>query len=74
MAVIKNGFNNVPLNIRFTAHSGTFDAGVEIEQRGLDMGDEKVIQRTDTLSYATLEELVELRDEINKVIAEIVGL
>lgn len=74
MASIKNGFGDKPLSIRFEPHSTTLDAGITIEQTGLDTGAEKVIQRYETLSYASLEELVALRDELNKVIGEIVGL
>lgn len=74
MPTIKNGFDNKPLSIRFEPHKGTFDAGVTIEQEGLNTGAEKVIQRYETLSYASLEELVELRDELNRVIGEIVGV
>ena len=74
MATIKSGFGEKPLSIRFEVHQTTLDAGVWVEQEGLNTGAEKVIQRYETLSYATLEELVTLRDELNRVIGEIVGV
>lgn len=74
MVVIKNGFDDKPLNIIFDASYGNLTIGVNIEQVGLNTGSDKVIQRYETLSYASLNEIIELRNELNKVIAEVVGL
>ncbi len=74
MVVIKNGFDDKPLNIIFDASHGDLTVGVNIEQVGLKTGPDKVIQRYETLSYASLNEIIELRNELNKVIAEVVGL
>lgn len=74
MAVIKNGFDDKPMRITFSANDITRNVGVNVEQEGLNTGAEKVIQRYETLSYATLDEIIELRNELNKVIAEVVGL
>ena len=74
MATIKCGFDDKPVSIRFDGSRGDLSIGVTIEQKGLETGAERVIQRYETLSYASLEEVIALRDEINKVIAEVVGL
>ena len=72
MAVIKAGFDDKPLHIRVSTYEGSIN--VTVEQEGLNNGAERVIQRYETLSYATLEEIIALRDELNKVIKEHVGI
>lgn len=74
MATIKNGFDDKLLHIRFASRGVNENIEVTVEQEGLNQGAERVIQRYETLSYATLTEIITLRDELNKVIAEAVGL
>jgi hypothetical protein len=85
MAVIKAGYDNKQTHIRVSPalhdnHERV--AEVTIEQEGeprffiKEMDGEKVWERahghSETLAYATLDELLDLRDEINAVIQEIV--
>ena len=74
MSEIKAGFDDKVLSIRLYAEPGDKSAHVTIEQKGLETGAERVIQRYETLSYATLDELMELRNEINAVIKVMVEL
>jgi hypothetical protein len=74
MPVIQKGFGDKPLYLSFEASDDSFSIRVNIEQEGLNIGAEPVIQRYETLSYATLEEIIILRDELNKVIAKSVGI
>ena len=74
MSEIKAGFDNKTLSIRLYAEVGDKSAHLTIEQKGLETGAERVIQRYETLSYATVDELVALRDEINETIKVMVGL
>lgn len=74
MSDIKAGFDDKLLSIRFYAAPGDKSAHVTVEQKGLETGAERVIQRYETLSYATLDELITLRNEINETIKIMVEL
>ena len=74
MATIKNGFDDKALHIRLSSRGVNESIEITIEQEGLNTGAERTIQRYETLSYASLSEIITLRDELNKVIAEAVGL
>lgn len=70
--IIKEGFNSKPLHIKIHK-SSTSDrvAEVWLDQEGIE--DASNPQRyQETLSYATLDELLDLKDELVKVIAELV--
>lgn len=72
MAKIKEGYNSKELEIRI---SGRRNSGAEVwlEQHGLpEEGD--IIRYRETLSYATLQELVDLKKEIEDAILEITGI
>ena len=58
---IKEGFNSKPLKLQISAHADSRLAEVWIDFES------KHPQR-ETLSYATLEELLNLKDEIDKAI------
>lgn len=68
MAVIKAGFNDKPLHIRVSSYDGSIN--VTVEQEGL----KEDSQRYETLSYATIDELIALRDEINEALRKAVGV
>ena len=74
MVQIKAGFDDKPLSIRLEARPDSRSIGVTVEQEGLKTGAERVIQRYETLAYATLDEIITLRDELNEAIAKVVGL
>lgn len=59
---IKEGYNNKPLNIRL----GKVKYGAEL---WIEFGSKP---KQETLSYMDLNELLELRDEINKIMVDIV--
>ena len=68
MAVIKDGFGNEPLSIRVNARpDSAIEVWVEHRSKYRTMIDE-------TLSYATLSEIIQLRNELNAVIKEAVGI
>jgi hypothetical protein len=65
--IIKNGYGDKDLKIRVNPTSFNSKVGefwIEFA----------VKPKEETLSYITLEELLNLRDEINKTIKEIVGI
>ncbi len=85
MAVIKEGYNSKPLEIKVYANSGRmaevwtemFDGtkatqSMGINAEGYDPDDSNL--RTEVLHYATITELIELRDEINIAIKELAGV
>lgn len=84
MAIIKDGFGCQPLKISIiasTSNSHKAEVWTEMfddtkhdnyEIDGDKLSDSKF--RTEVLHYATLNELLELRDNINTAIKEIVGL
>lgn len=59
--IIKEGYNSKPLTIRIN------EAEVWIEM-------ENPTAKSETLSYATINELIELRDECNRAIRDLAGL
>ena len=84
MAVFKLGYDRKPLHIRVEARDGVrataelwveqFD-GVkytEYGSEGEDRGDPKF--RTETLAYVSIDELLQLRDEINETLKEMIGV
>lgn len=78
---IKEGFDSKPLSIRISPASTNRMAEVWIEQEGLMIPlispKTKEIythQSSETLAYATLEEVLQLRDECNYAIKEMTGL
>lgn len=71
MSTIKAGFNDKPLHIQVSSREDSRTAELWIVQDGLE--DEVNPNRAqETLSYITLDELLDLRDELNTVINEIV--
>lgn len=72
MSIIKQGFNDKPLHIRFdTGSGGDRVAGLWVEQEGLE-DESNPARHAETLSYATLDELLDLKDEITQVIQELI--
>lgn len=69
--IVKAGFDDKPLHIRISKGSGNRRAEVWVEQEGLKDLAEKEYQRFETLAYATLEELLDLQDELKEVIREL---
>lgn len=69
--IIKEGFDSKEVSIRISP-SSTSNRTAEfwIEQKGLE--NLKESQRYETLSYATLDELLDLQDELKTVIAELI--
>lgn len=65
--VIKSGYNNKKTEITIAGNCKSPEAYIWIEQKGL-----KKVQKT--LALATIEELLELRFEINEALKVIVGL
>lgn len=82
MATIKNGYGDQETTIRIYARKGERKAEVWIGQDGQPTYSEndrtgsiiRVGFGTDTLAYASITELIDLRDEINEVIREMAGL
>lgn len=71
MMTIKEGFGSKATHIKiYPRERGDRMAEVWIDQEGI----ASETSRTETLAYITLEELLDLRDEINKVIKQIVGV
>jgi hypothetical protein len=68
---IKEGYDGKKTTIRIQAHAAKPQriAEVWIEQLGL----VKETHRFETLAYATLDELLALRDECNEAIQRLVG-
>lgn len=72
MAKIKAGFNGKELEIKIYANEHG-SAELWLVQNGLPLvdGNEKY---KETLSYTNITELIELRNEINSVIAKLAGI
>lgn len=88
MSEVKNGYNSQPTRLKFSARDSGRLAEMTIEQEGVERyaphivggGDNrntnkfvKIDGYSETLAYITLEELLDLRDEINSVIQELVA-
>ena len=73
MAKIKDGFNDKELEIRISGRRNG-RAEVWLVQNGLPEKGENMLIYRETLSYATLGELAELKREIEDAILEITGL
>lgn len=82
MATIKEGFDGKPLEIRVSARD---DGGVEVWVEQFDgfkysehddgsTPRDDPSYRTETLAYATLEEVIKLRNELNTAIKEAAGV
>ncbi len=70
MATIKEGYNSEITEIKIcSSDNHNLMAEVWIDQR-----DRTSTMRSETLAYATLEELIQLRDEINNALKEIIGV
>lgn len=65
---IKNGYNNKPLEIIIQKSSSVSTADIYIEEKGLKK------TPSQTISIATIEELMELRNNINEVLKQIIGV
>lgn len=70
--IIKEGFNSKPTHIRIYAVDNREKAEAWIEQKGLEGLKEP--QRYETLAYATLDEIIKLRNECNEAIRKMAGL
>ena len=69
--VIKEGFNSKPTHIKIYARENQ-NAEVWLDQNGLK--DQDPSRYYETLAYATLEEIIALRDECNEVIKQMAGV
>jgi len=69
---IKTGYNGKELEIRISGRRNG-NAEVWIEQHGLPK-DGDMIRYRETLSYASLQELQDLKNEIEDAILEITGI
>jgi hypothetical protein len=67
--IIKDGFNNQPLKIRIAGRAGDDTAEVWLE---MVMPASTKDEVKETLSYATLMELLELQRELKRAIQEMV--
>lgn len=78
--IIKDGYNSKPLTIRVDASDRTKVAEFWMEIQGLDGLIKRAVEtgasgwEGEMLSYITLSELIELRDECNKAIKELAGV
>lgn len=68
---ITKGYNDKPTKIRISAVSYDRTAEVWIEQEGIVKGFGQE-SHSETLAYASLIELLDLRDECNRAIQELV--
>ena len=67
---IKVGYNNYPLKIRI--HGRKYEnAELWLEQEGLT---EECTRYSETLSYVTMQELIELKREIENALLKMTGL
>ena len=72
MSKIKDGFDGKTTEIRVYAGAERDVAEVWIIQDGLKLP-EKYGTLKETLAYATINELIQLRDELNEAIGELAG-
>jgi hypothetical protein len=63
---IKNGYNDKETVIKIYAQSGSRNAEVWIKQTGLD--------DKETLSYASIDELLDLKEEIESALKKVIGI
>ena len=69
--VIKEGYAGKPFELRISAHDGkSAEVWTEMYPKPVFEGAETV----EVLHYATITELIELRDEINKAIKVLAGV
>lgn len=73
MAEIKNGFDDKLLEINIHGRRNE-SAEIWIKQHGLPEEGDRMYKYRETLSYASLEELAELKKEIEDAILEITGI
>lgn len=64
--IIKEGYNGKDTIIRISAQPNNRCAELWIEQTGLS------VAKNETLSYASVEELLDLKDEVVKALNEII--
>lgn len=64
--LIKKGFNDKNTYIKISAQENSRTIEVWIDQEGL--------ESRETLSYATIEELLDLKDEIEKALKAVMGV
>lgn len=74
MAVIKEGYNSKPLHIRISGRENDNAAELWLEQQGLLSENPELARYRETLSYATAEELRELKNEIEAALKVMFGL
>jgi hypothetical protein len=67
---IKGGYNDQPLVISFEPNKERRTAGLWLKQEGLQVPPEYQKYK-ETLSYLTLDELLDLKDEISAAIKQI---
>lgn len=67
---IKDGFDSKPLGISVSTGFNSNTCELWIKQEGLPEGE----RGKETLSYPTLTELIQLRDELNKTIKTMAGV
>lgn len=78
MATIANGYGNKPTHITLDTSDGI--ARLNIEQMGLLPSGMDVTSgsihdsHSETMAYTNIQELISLRDEINKAIKELAGV
>lgn len=71
MSVIKQGYDGKPTHIKIYARESR-NAEVWIEQYGV-IDESNPRRPQETLAYASLDELLDLRDEINAVIQVLIS-
>ena len=71
MADFKEGFGSKPTHIKVSANAGDRKAHIYTEEEALPKMDGIVSER---LTYATIEELLDLRNEINQALKTLVGV
>lgn len=71
MATIKEGYNSQPFTLKVSAMPGDRKAQIYSEEEGLGQLEGHVRER---LHYATIEELLDLRNEINGALKVLVGV
>lgn len=68
---IKEGYNGKPLRLTFRARPETRTTELWLTQEGLEALPSEFQKYKETLSYVTLDELLDLKDEIAAAIKEI---
>lgn len=70
MAVIDKGYGGQTTEVRVSARDSGTNGELWIEQKDRSNPD----MRSETLAYITINEAIELRDELNQAIARMAGL